>query len=82
VAATVLAVLVVFLLAATGNAHMYGRFWVVPLHLATALLMVSWAGRRQPARAAPAAPGPRRPMRQVLPAGAGLRAAAPGSLLR
>jgi hypothetical protein len=49
----VLAVVLVFLLAATGNAHMYGRFWVVPLHLATALLMVSWSGPRQPATAAP-----------------------------
>jgi O-antigen ligase len=43
VAATALAVIAVFLLAATGNSHMYGRFWVVPLHLSTALLMVSWA---------------------------------------
>jgi hypothetical protein len=41
--ATTLAVITVFLLAATGTAHMYGRFWVVPLHLSTALLMVSWA---------------------------------------
>jgi hypothetical protein len=57
IAATVLAVVLVFLLAATGNAHMYGRFWVVPLHLATALLMVSWSGPRQPATAAP---GPQR----------------------
>jgi len=78
----VLAVLVVFLLAATGNAHMYGRFWVVPLHLATALLMVSWAGRRQPARAAPAAPGPRRPMRQFLPAGGPVPVVAPRPLRR
>jgi hypothetical protein len=59
--ATTLAVVAVFLLAATGNSHMYGRFWVVPLHLCTALLMVSWAGRRRlPSR--PAAvrrrPGP------------------------
>jgi hypothetical protein len=45
--ATGLAVVAVFLLAATGNSHMYGRFWVVPLHLCTALLMVSWAGRRR-----------------------------------
>ena len=37
----------VFLLAAIGNSHMYGRYWVVPLHLCTALLMVSWAGRRR-----------------------------------
>jgi O-Antigen ligase len=81
VAATVLAVLAVYLLAASGTAHMYGRFWVVPLQLAMALLMVSWAGRRQPASAAPTARRPRRPLRQVLPAG-GLPVAAPGSLPR
>jgi hypothetical protein len=58
IAATVLAVVAVFLLAATGNAHMYGRFWVVPLHLCTALLMVSWARRRRlPPRAAAVRPG-------------------------
>lgn len=76
-AATALAVVAVFLLAATGNAHMYGRFWVVPLHLCTALLMVSWAGRRRrppprPAtmqrRPVPAAgPGPRRDGQQASP---------------
>jgi hypothetical protein len=61
IAATVLAVVAVFLLAATGTAHMYARFWVVPLYLVTGLLMVSWAGRRQPTPAPPAArrhPGP------------------------
>lgn len=41
VAATVLSVVAVYLLAATGTAHMYARFWVVPLHLAMALLMVA-----------------------------------------
>jgi hypothetical protein len=46
--ATALAVVAVFLLAATGTSHMYGRYWVVPLHLCTALLMVSWVGRRRP----------------------------------
>ena len=45
VGATTLAVVTVFLLAATGNSHMYARFWVVPLHLCMALLMVSWASR-------------------------------------
>jgi O-Antigen ligase len=48
ITATVLAVIVVFLLDATGNAHMYGRYWTVPLHLCTGLLMVSWAARRPP----------------------------------
>jgi hypothetical protein len=68
--ATVLAVIAVFLLAATGNAHMYGRFWVVPLHLCTALLMVSWAGRLRPV----ANPAPRQTLRprarRPMPAGA------------
>ncbi len=54
IAATTLAVVVVFLLAATGTAHMYGRFWVVPLHLCSALLMVAWSGRRLAAPRAPA----------------------------
>jgi O-Antigen ligase len=59
IAATTLAVVAVFLLAATGNAHMYGRFWVVPLHLCMALLMVSWARRRRlPSRAAAVRSGP------------------------
>ncbi|HEX5080387.1 MAG TPA: O-antigen ligase family protein, partial [Geminicoccaceae bacterium] len=39
IAATTLAVVTVFLLAATGSAHMYARFWVVPLHLCVALLV-------------------------------------------
>jgi hypothetical protein len=52
--ATTLAVIAVFLLAATGNSHMYGRFWVVPLHLSTALLMVSWARHHRRVPAAPA----------------------------
>jgi hypothetical protein len=53
ITATVLAVVVVFLLDATGNAHMYGRYWTVPLHLCTGLLMVAWAARRpRPPRAA------------------------------
>ena len=47
IAATTLAVVAVFLLVATGTTHMYGRFWVVPLHLCMALLMVAWAGRRR-----------------------------------
>jgi O-antigen ligase len=55
--ATTLAVIAVFLLAATGNSHMYGRFWVVPLHLSTALLMVSWARYH---RRVTNAPAPRR----------------------
>jgi O-Antigen ligase len=53
IAATALAVIAVFLLAAIGNSHMYGRFWVVPLHLCTALLMISWArSRRRPSSSA------------------------------
>jgi O-antigen ligase len=55
IAATTLAVIAVFLLAATGSAHMYARFWVVPLHLVMALLMVSWARYRRPPPARPAA---------------------------
>ena len=59
IAATALAVAAVFLLVATGTTHMYGRFWVVPLHLCMALLMVAWAARRrQPARARAVRPGP------------------------
>jgi hypothetical protein len=56
-AATALAVIAVFLLAAIGNSHMYGRYWVVPLHLCTGLLMISWGGRR---RLPPGAPAVRR----------------------
>jgi hypothetical protein len=47
IAGTALAVVAVFLLVATGTTHMYGRFWVIPLHLCMALLIVSWAGRRR-----------------------------------
>jgi hypothetical protein len=55
ITAAVLAVVAVFLLDATGNAHMYGRYWTVPLHLCTGLLMVAWAARRpRPPRAAAA----------------------------
>ena len=73
VAATALAVVAVFLLVATGTTHMYGRFWVVPLHLCMALLMVAWAGRRrQHPRAAAVRPGPgsgrRLPLRPDTPA--------------
>ena len=66
VGATTLAVVTVFLLAATGNSHMYARFWVVPLHLCMALLMVSWAShRRLPPRAAAVPHGPRSAPRQL-----------------
>jgi O-antigen ligase len=67
IAATTLAVVAVFLLVATGTTHMYGRFWVVPLHLCMGLLMVAWARRRLPPRAAAVRRGPgpawRRPLR-------------------
>jgi O-antigen ligase len=56
--ATTLAVIAVFLLVATGTAHMYARFWVVPLHLSTALLMVAWARRRPPLSTAAMRQGP------------------------
>ncbi len=69
ISATVLAVVAVFLLDATGNAHMYGRYWTVPLHLCTGLLMVSWLARRpQPPHAAP----------RQRPAGLPARPAPPG----
>jgi hypothetical protein len=59
VGATALAVVAVFLLAATGNSHMYARFWVVPLHLCMGLMMVSWAARRRlPPGASAARSGP------------------------
>jgi hypothetical protein len=71
IAATALAVVAVFLLVATGTTHMYGRFWVVPLHLCMALLMVAWAGRRRlPPRAAAVRQGPGSARRLPLRAGA------------
>jgi hypothetical protein len=57
IGATTLAVVAVFLLDATGNAHMYARYWVVPLHLSMALLMIAWAGRRRPPPGTPAVRG-------------------------
>ena len=59
IGATTLAVVTVFLLAATGSAHMYARFWVVPLHLCLALLVTSSITRPAPPPGSPSAPGGR-----------------------
>jgi O-antigen ligase len=67
IAATTLAVVVVFLLAATGNSHMYARFWVVPVHLCTALLMIAWARHRRRSASAPAVRRGPRPAAGHLP---------------
>jgi O-antigen ligase len=72
IAGTVLSVVAVFLLVATGTTHMYGRFWVVPLHLSMGLLMVAWARRRVPPQAVAARRQSRlarpRPLRTEAPA--------------